>query len=229
MSLPERLGELRHAVDAGRIPHRSIKLEMRANLMRRLQQDEQLFPDIVGYDDTVIPQITNAILSQHNFVLLGLRGQAKTRILRGLTTLLDDALPVVPGCQINDDPLAPVCRACRTRVAEEGDAMPIAWLSRERRLVEKLATPDVTIADMLGDIDPIKAVRAGLELSDELTMHYGLLPRANRCIFAINELPDLASKIQVGLFKNNFVFAFAGKNFRRWNILFVIIFRRCCS
>ena len=146
MSLPERLGELRQAVDAGRIPRRSIKLEMRANLMRRLQQNEQLFPDIVGYDDTVIPQITNAILSQHNFVLLGLRGQAKTRILRGLTTLLDDALPVVPGCQINDDPLAPVCRACRTRVAEEGDAMPIAWLSRERRLVEKLATPDVTIA-----------------------------------------------------------------------------------
>ena len=200
MSLPERLGELRQAVDAGRIPRRSIKLEMRANLMRRLQQNEQLFPDIVGYDDTVIPQITNAILSQHNFVLLGLRGQAKTRILRGLTTLLDDALPVVPGCQINDDPLAPVCRACRTRVAEEGDAMPIAWLSRERRLVEKLATPDVTIADMLGDIDPIKAVRAGLELSDELTMHYGLLPRANRFILAINELPDLAGKIQVGLF-----------------------------
>ena len=145
---------------AGRIPHRSIKLEMRANLIRHLKQDEQLFPGIIGYEDTVIPQITNAILSQHNFVLLGLRGQAKTRILRGLTTLLDDELPVVPGCQINDDPLAPVCRACRTRVAEEGDAMPIGWLSRERRLVEKLATPDVTIADMIGDIDPIKAVRA---------------------------------------------------------------------
>ena len=200
MALPKRLGALRRAVDAGRIPHRSIKLEMRANLIRRLQQGEQLFPGIVGYDDTVIPQITNAILSQHDFVLLGLRGQAKTRILRGLTTLLDDKLPVVPGCQINDDPLAPVCRACRTRVAEEGDAMPIEWLSRERRLVEKLATPDVTIADIIGDIDPIKAVRDGLELSDELTMHYGLLPRANRCVFAINELPDLAGKIQVGLF-----------------------------
>ncbi|MDP6580027.1 MAG: hypothetical protein QF681_05170, partial [Vicinamibacterales bacterium] len=145
-------------------------------------------------------QITNAILSQHNFVLLGLRGQAKTRILRGLTALLDEALPVVPGCQINDDPLAPLCRACRTRVAEEGDAMPIAWLPRQRRLVEKLATPDVTIADMIGDVDPIKAARAGLELSDELTMHYGLLPRAHRCIFAVNELPDLAGKIQVGLF-----------------------------
>ena len=173
---------------------------MRANLMRLLRHHERLFPGIVGYADTVIPQITNAILSQHNFVLLGLRGQAKTRILRGLTALLDDELPVVPGCQINDDPLAPLCRACRTRVAEEGDAMPIAWLARERRLVEKLATPDVTIADMIGDVDPIKAVRAGLELSDELTMHYGLLPRANRCIFAINELPDLAGKIQVGLF-----------------------------
>ena len=187
-------------MEAGRIPRRSIKLEMRDNLMCHLRQNERLFPGIVGYEDTVIPQITNAILSQHNFVLLGLRGQAKTRILRGLTALLDAELPVVPGCQINDDPLAPVCRACRTRVAEEGDAMPVAWLSRERRLVEKLATPDVTIADMLGDIDPIKAVRAGLELSDELTMHYGLLPRANRCIFAINELPDLAGKIQVGLF-----------------------------
>ena len=123
-------------------------------------------------------------------------------MLRGLTALLDDALPVVPGCQINDDPLAPLCRACRTRVAEEGDALPIAWLPRERRLVEKLATPDVTIADMIGDVDPIKAVRGGLELSDELTMHYGLLPRAHRCIFAINELPDLAGKIQVGLFQH---------------------------
>ena len=200
MSLPASLGELRQAVETGRVPRRSVKLEMRDNLMRCLQLNDRLFPGIVGYDDTVIPQITNAILSQHDFVLLGLRGQAKTRILRGLTSLLDDELPVVPGCQINDDPLAPLCRHCRTRVAEEGDAMPIGWLPRERRLVEKLATPDVTIADMIGDIDPIKAVRAGLELSDELTMHYGLLPRAHRCIFAINELPDLASKIQVGLF-----------------------------
>jgi magnesium chelatase subunit I len=200
MSLPEQLGDLRHAVEAGEVRRRSIKLEMRENLMHRLRQDEALFPGIIGYEDTVIPQIINAILSQHNFVLLGLRGQAKTRILRGLTELLDEALPIIPGCQINDDPLAPLCRACRTRVAEEGDAMPIAWLPRQRRLVEKLATPDVTIADMIGDVDPIKAARAGLELSDELTMHYGLLPRANRCIFAVNELPDLAGKIQVGLF-----------------------------
>jgi magnesium chelatase subunit I len=200
MSLPERLGELRTAVETGRLPRRSIKLEMRDNLRQRLRDGELLFPGIVGYQDSVIPQITNAILSQHNFVLLGLRGQAKTRILRDLTSLLDEALPIVPGCQINDDPLAPLCRACRTRVEEEGDAMPIAWLDRSRRLVEKLATPDVTIADMIGDVDPIKAARSGLELSDELTMHYGLLPRANRCIFAVNELPDLAGKIQVGLF-----------------------------
>jgi magnesium chelatase subunit I len=173
---------------------------MRENLIGRLRRHEPLFPGVIGYEDSVIPQIGNAILSRHNFVLLGLRGQAKTRILRGLTALLDAHIPVVPGCQINDDPLAPLCRACRTRIAAEGDAMPVGWLSRDRRLVEKLATPDVTIADMLGDVDPIKAARAGLELSDELTIHYGLLPRANRSIFAVNELPDLAAKIQVGLF-----------------------------
>jgi magnesium chelatase subunit I len=142
----------------------------------------------------------NAILSRHNFILLGLRGQAKSRILRGLTDLLDERIAVVPGCEIHDDPLNPICAACRARVAREGDKMPIAWLTREARYVEKLATPDVTIADMVGDIDPIKAAQAGLNLSDELTMHYGLLPRANRGIFAINELPDLAGKIQVGLF-----------------------------
>ncbi len=200
MSRPEHLGELRAAVAAGTVPHRTVKLEMRQNLMDLLRRHDTLLPGIVGYEDSVIPQIANAVLSQHNFVLLGLRGQAKTRILRGLTALLDDVLPVVPGCQINDDPLAPVCRACRTRVAEEGDALPVAWLPRERRFIEKLATPDVTIADMIGDVDPIKAARSGLELSDELTMHYGLLPRANRCLFAVNELPDLAGKIQVGLF-----------------------------
>ena len=200
MPLPERLGELREAVDAGRRPHRSVKLEMRENLARRLGERGPLFPGIVGYDESVIPQIVNAILSQHDFVLLGLRGQAKTRLLRALVSLLDEAVAVMPGCQINDDPLAPLCRACRTQVSESGDDLPIAWLPRERRLVEKLATPDVTIADMIGDVDPIKAARAGLELSDELTMHYGLLPRAHRSIFAINELPDLAGKIQVGLF-----------------------------
>jgi magnesium chelatase subunit I len=144
--------------------------------------------------------VVNAILSRHNFILLGLRGQAKTRILRALTTLLDEALPVVAGCEIHDDPFAPLCASCRARLREAGDDLPIAWLSPDQRYVEKLATPDVTIADMIGDLDPIKAARASLQLSDELTMHYGLVPRANRGIFAINELPDLAGKIQVGLF-----------------------------
>jgi len=168
--------------------------------VRKLQAGEPLFPGIIGYQDTVVPQLVNAILSQHNFILLGLRGQAKSRILRGLVELLDETIPVVPGCELHDDPRAPLCGACRARLATEQDRLPIAWLPREGRFVEKLATPDVTIADMVGDIDPIKAAQSGLTLSDELTMHYGLLPRANRGIFAINELPDLAGKIQVGLF-----------------------------
>ena len=194
------LGDLRAAVARGEAPRRSVKDEVRQNLMRKLRAGETLFPGIVGYDDSVVPQLVNAILSRHNFILLGLRGQAKSRILRCLPTLLDDVIPVVPGCEINDDPLAPICSSCRARVAEEGDALPIGWLPRDARYVEKLATPDVTIADIVGDVDPIKAARGGLQLSSELTMHYGLLPRANRGIFAINELPDLAGKIQVGLF-----------------------------
>jgi magnesium chelatase subunit I len=194
------LGALRRAVEQGTVPHRSVHEEVRDNLIGKLRSGEALFPGIVGYDETVIPQLVNALLSQHNFILLGLRGQAKTRLLRALVSLLDEALPVMAGCEINDDPLAPICGACRARIAAEGDATPIAWLPRDRRYVEKLATPDVTIADMVGDIDPIKAARAGLQLSSELTMHYGLLPRANRGIFAVNELPDLAGKIQVGLF-----------------------------
>jgi magnesium chelatase subunit I len=193
---PQTLGELRQA----RLPVRTVKQEIRDNLVRKLRSGEPLFPGIIGYDETVIPQLVNAILSRHNFILLGLRGQAKSRILRGLIDLLDEQMPAVPGCEIHDDPLAPLCAACRSRIAREGDRMPIAWLPRSARYVEKLATPDVTIADMVGDIDPIKAAQAGLNLSDELTMHYGLLPRANRGIFAINELPDLAGKIQVGLF-----------------------------
>jgi magnesium chelatase subunit I len=192
----ETLGDLRRSG----APSRPVKQEIRDNLVRKLQAGEKLFPGIIGFDETVVPQLVNAILSRHNFILLGLRGQAKSRILRALTDLLDDRIPVVPGCEIHDDPLQPICAACRARVAKEGDQMPIAWLTREARYVEKLATPDVTIADMVGDIDPIKAAQAGLNLSDELTMHYGLLPRANRGIFAINELPDLAGKIQVGLF-----------------------------
>jgi len=194
------LGALRKDVEAGRLARRSVKSEIRDNLIRKLRAAETLFPGIVGYDDSVVPQVVNAILSRHNFILLGLRGQAKTRILRALTSLLDEWLPVVPGCEIHDDPLAPICAACRARVRNEGDDLPVGWLGRESRYVEKLATPDVTIADMIGDLDPIKAARASLELSDELTMHYGLIPRANRGIFAINELPDLAGKIQVGLF-----------------------------
>src|SRR5713226_3698859 len=198
---PETLGELRKSAgfDARRA-ERTVKDEMRQNLLRAIESGEQLFPGVHGYDDTVIPQIVNAILARHNFILLGLRGQAKSRILRGLTQLLDAEIPVVAGCEINDSPFRPICRSCRELIAEKGDATPIAWLPRELRYVEKLATPDVTIADMIGDLDPIKAARSGRNLSDELTIHYGLLPRANRGIFAINELPDLAGKIQVGLF-----------------------------
>ena len=194
------VGDLRRAVERGDVPRRSVHEEVRQNLIRKLRAGEALFPGIVGYDETVVPQLVNALLSRHNFILLGLRGQAKTRLLRALVTLLDDGIPVMPGCEINDDPLAPICGACRTRVATDGDRVPIAWLPRDARYVEKLATPDVTIADMVGDIDPIKAAKSGLQLSSELTMHYGLLPRANRGIFAVNELPDLAGKIQVGLF-----------------------------
>ena len=194
------LGDLRRAIDAGTVRRRSVHEEVRENLILKLRRGDTLFTGIVGYDDTVIPQLVNALLSQHNFILLGLRGQAKTRLLRALVTLLDERIPAIAGCEINDDPLAPICSACRARIAADGDATAISWLDRESRYVEKLATPDVTIADIVGDIDPIKAARSGLQLSNELTMHYGLLPRANRGIFAINELPDLAGKIQVGLF-----------------------------
>jgi magnesium chelatase subunit I len=179
---------------------RTVKDEMRGNLIRKLERGETLFPGIVGYEDSVIPQIVNGILSRHNMILLGLRGQAKSRILRSLTEFLDDEIPVMAGCEISDNPFSPLCRACRTALEEKGDAVPVAFLARPDRYVEKLATPDVTIADMIGDVDPIRAARTGLHLSDELTIHYGLLPRSNRGLFAINELPDLAGKIQVGLF-----------------------------
>ena len=197
---PTTLGALREAVDAGKIRRRSVRRELRENLIARLRSGAPLFPGIVGYDETVIPQVVNALLAQHDFVMLGLRGQAKTRLIRGLIDLLDDAIPVIAGSDTNDDPLAPISAAGREQVRVEGNDLPVAWLDRSLRYVEKLATPDVTIADMIGDIDPIKAARAGRQLSDELTVHYGLVPRANRCIFAINELPDLAGKIQVGLF-----------------------------
>src|SRR5580693_2764854 len=198
---PRTIGELRRVPDFDpRSAGVSVKNEIRRNLLRAIERNEPLFPGVHGYEDTVLPQIVNALLSRHNFILLGLRGQAKSRILRGLMQLLDPEIPVIAGCEINDNPLQAICRGCRERVTAEGDNTPINWLPRDQRYVEKLATPDVTIADIIGDVDPIRAARGGRDLSDELTIHYGLLPRANRGIFAINELPDLAGKIQVGLF-----------------------------
>jgi magnesium chelatase subunit I len=179
---------------------RSVKDELRANLITKLRDGARIFPGIVGYDETVVPQIVNAILARHNLILLGLRGQAKSRIIRQLTSLLDEQIPIIAGSEINDDPFRPISAHGRQLIAEMGDETPIAWVGRDARFVEKLATPDVTVADIIGDVDPIKAAKGGHLLSDELTIHYGLLPRANRGIFAINELPDLAGKIQVGLF-----------------------------
>ncbi len=198
---PQKLAELKKSsFHQAHKNLRSVKAEMRENLIAALQKGEPLFPGVVGYDDSVIPQIVNAILSKHNMILLGLRGQAKSRILRSLVRFLDEWMPVVAGCEIHDSPYSPICRRCRSMVPEFGDELPIEFIHREDRYFEKLATPDVTIADIIGDLDPIRAARAGLNLSDELTIHYGLLPRANRGIFALNELPDLAGKIQVGLF-----------------------------
>ena len=177
-----------------------VKEELRRNLIARMKRREELFPGIIGYDDTVIPVLVNAILSRHDILLLGLRGQAKTRIVRGLVELLDEAMPILEGSEVNDDPFAPISKFGRQLVEERGEEAPVAWVPRSQRYIEKLATPDVTIADIIGDVDPIKAARGGHLLSDELTIHYGLLPRANRGVFAINELPDLAGKIQVGLF-----------------------------
>ncbi len=195
-------GTVRELKAAG-YQRRSVKDEMRANLIAKLKSkrpDESLFPGIVGYDDSVTPQIVNAVLARQNFILLGLRGQAKTRILRQLVTLLDERIPVLQGSEINDDPFAPVSAYGRMLLAEKGDDAPVEWIQRDVRYVEKLATPDTTISDLIGDIDPIKAAHGGHLLSDELTIHYGLLPRANRGIFCMNEVPDLASKVQVGLF-----------------------------
>jgi magnesium chelatase subunit I len=173
---------------------------MRTNLVRKLQEKQPIFPGVIGYEETVVPQVINAILSRHNMILLGLRGQAKSRILREMTSFLDDLIPVIAGCEVNDNPFNPICRRCRDLIQELGDETPIDYRAREERYVEKLATPDVTIADIIGDIDPIKAAKGGHAIGSELSVHYGLLPRANRGIFAINELPDLAGKIQVGLF-----------------------------
>jgi magnesium chelatase subunit I len=201
LSFPETLGALTRSPHGapGRI-RRSVKDEIRQNLLARLAAGGPLFAGVLGYEETVMPQIVNALLSRHNFILLGLRGQAKSRILRALVTLLDEAMPIVAGSEVNDDPFAPISRYAKNLIAEQGEDTPIAWVDRDSRYVEKLATPDVTIADMIGDLDPIRAARGGHVLSDELTIHYGMLPRANRGIFALNELPDLAGKVQVGLF-----------------------------
>lgn len=200
-AFPQTLGALRNSrFSEQQVAGLSVKDELRTNLICKLQRGKPLFPGVLGFEDTVVPQVVNAILSRHNFILLGLRGQAKTRLIRMLTTLLDEHTPYLAGCEIRDNPYHPICRRCRTLIEELGDETPVAFLTRDQRYVEKLATPDVTIADMIGDIDPIKAARSGHNIADELTVHYGLLPRANRGIFAINELPDLAGKIQVGLF-----------------------------
>ena len=176
-----------------------VREEMRRNLIRKIVAGEELFPGIIGYDDTVIPEVENAILAGQDIILLGERGQAKSRLIRALVGLLDEEIPYVAGCEVNDNPFAPICRACQDKLAEMGDETPIAWLPREERYAEKLATPDIAVADLIGEVDPIK-VAEGRYLSDELTIHYGLIPRTNRGIFSINELPDLAERIQVGLF-----------------------------
>jgi magnesium chelatase subunit I len=204
-ALPQNLGELKSSLwGAPERQGRSVKDEIRANLMARMREvgdrPSELFPGVVGYEDTVVPQVVNALLSRHNFILLGLRGQAKTRLIRMLTGLLDEQIPFLTGTEIRDNPFHPLSKTGRRIVAEMGDKAAISWLDRSHRYVEKLATPDVTIADMIGDIDPIKAAKRGVDIADEENIHYGLLPRANRGIFAVNELPDLAGKIQVGLF-----------------------------
>ena len=189
------IGELR-AVGYEVVP---VREEMRRCLLGKLARGERVLPGIIGYDATVIPEIENAVLAGHHMVFLGERGQGKSRVMRGLLSLLDSSVPAIEGCEINDNPYAPICKPCRRRVAEEGDAVTITWVGRERRYGEKLATPDVSMADLIGEIDPIK-VAEGRYLADEETIHYGLVPRTHRGIFAINELPDLTEKVQVALF-----------------------------
>jgi magnesium chelatase subunit I len=194
MTKPSTVGELRRA---GYTP-RSVKTEIRENLLRKLESGDRIFPGIVGFDETVLPQVENALLSGQDLILLGERGQAKSRLARSLVALLDETVPALAGSEVNDDPLQPISKAGRALVAELGDRAPVEWLPRERRYGEKLATPDITIADLIGEVDPIK-VAEGRYLADELTIHYGLLPRTHRGIFVLNELPDLAERIQVGL------------------------------
>jgi len=189
------LGELR----ASGYPDRSVKEELRASLLAKLGRAEPLFEGIVGFDDSVLPTLERGILAGHDLILLGERGQAKTRLIRRIVDLLDERVPAVAGCEVNDHPYRPICARCRALVAEEGDGVPVHWIGREDRYAEKLATPDTSVADLIGDVDPIR-VAEGRYLADELTIHYGLIPRTNRGIVAINELPDLPERIQVGLF-----------------------------
>ena len=196
MTKAKTLGELKNA---GYIS-KTIKQELRDNLIQKLQKHEPVFDGIVGYEDSVIPDIERAILSQHNINLLGLRGQAKTRIARLMVNLLDEYVPIVKGSELNDDPLKPLSRYAQDLIAELGDACPISWIHRSVRYAEKLATPDVSVADLIGDVDPIKAANLKLNYSDERVLHFGIIPRSNRCIFVINELPDLQARIQVSLF-----------------------------
>src|SRR5579871_3649451 len=191
---PRTIGELRES--GYRLL--SVKEELRKNLIQKIRRGEELFPGIIGYEETVIPQIENAILSGQDIIFLGERGQAKTRMARNLVNLLDEVVPVIAGCEINDNPFEPICKACRDKVEEFGDNVEIEWLPRDRRYGEKLATPDITISDLVGEVDPVR-VAEGRYLSDEMTIHYGMIPRTNRGIFCINELPDLAERIQVGL------------------------------
>jgi magnesium chelatase subunit I len=192
---PATIGELR----ASGYRIRPIREEMRDNLLAMIESQKEVFPGIIGYSQTVIPQLENALIAGQDIIFLGERGQAKSRIMRQLTNLLDEKVPIISGCEINDNPFKPICKRCRELVREKGDDTEIAWLPRDERFGEKLATPDVTMGDLIGDVDPIKLAE-GRYLSDELTIHYGLIPRTNRGIFAINELPDLAERIQVGLF-----------------------------
>ena len=192
---PKNVGELR----AGGYRVTTVKEEMRRNLIARIRKDRQLFSGIEGFDDSVVPQMENAILAGQDIILLGERGQAKSRLIRQLTSLLDDEIPVISRCELNDSPFSPICRACKDRVAKDGEDVEVAWLKRDQRYSEKLATPDISVADLIGEVDPIR-VAEGRYLSDEMTIHYGLIPRTNRGIFSINELPDLSERIQVSLF-----------------------------
>jgi magnesium chelatase subunit I len=199
--MDDRLLQIRTAGELKRAGYqvKPVRIEMRENLLALLRGKQPMMPGILGYDDSVIPEIENGILAGHHMVFLGERGQAKSRIIRALANLLDEYVPAVKGCEINDNPMAPICKECRRKLGEAGDNLEIDWIARDRRYAEKLATPDVSIADLIGEIDPIK-VAEGRYLADEETIHYGLIPRTNRGIFAINELPDLTEKVQVGLF-----------------------------